>query len=199
MSPTPLILHQQGNEALLIYQKFAEDWVQPHLLPDFLMEENLILQQNKITVFGKEYNEPRLTQWMGPRYRYSNIQWPQQDFSPKLENWKNILSAMLSFPFNSVLTNYYRDGNDSMGKHRDNEPEMNADCIASLTFGSTRSIVFHQPSTGKKIQYDVEHGDLMVMHHLQDTWWHHLPKRKKVAKPRINFTFRHIIDQRKKE
>ena len=199
MQATPQILHQQGNEALLVYSKFAEDWLAPGDLDFFLLKEKIILHQNKITVFGKEYNEPRLTQWMGPRYRYSNIQWPQQDFSPQLENWKNILSTMLSFPFNSVLTNYYRDGNDSMGKHRDNEPEMNADCIASLTFGSTRSIVFHQPSTGKKIQYDLEHGDLMVMHHLQDTWWHHLPKRKKLAKPRINFTFRHIIDERKKE
>jgi alkylated DNA repair dioxygenase AlkB len=191
MSPTPLILHQQGNEALLIYQKFAEDWVQPHLLPDFLMEENLILQQNKITVFGKEYNEPRLTQWMGPRYRYSNIQWPQQDFSPKLENWKNILSAMLSFPFNSVLTNYYRDGNDSMGKHRDNEPEMDTRCIASLSFGAMREMHFVHLTNGQKIKCPLSHGDLMVMWNLQDHWWHSIPKRKNIDQPRMNFTFRH--------
>jgi alkylated DNA repair dioxygenase AlkB len=193
MQATPQILHQQGNEALLVYSKFAEDWLAPGDLDFFLLKEKIMLHQNKITVFGKEYNEPRLTQWMGPRYRYSNIQWPQQDFSPTLANWRNHLSDLLHFSFNSVLINYYRDGSDSMGKHRDNEPEMNTACIASLTFGAARPIHFEEPVTGKKIKYVLEHGDLLVMHHLQEKWWHQLPKRKNISQARLNLTFRHCL------
>src|SRR6185436_10706051 len=42
-------------------------------------------------------------------------------------------------PFNHVLANRYRDGNDSMGYHADAEPELGADpVVATLSLGQTR-------------------------------------------------------------
>jgi alkylated DNA repair dioxygenase AlkB len=194
MHPLPKILHQQGNEALLLFPDFAADWINPLLLHDFFLQEGIALVQNKITVFGKEYNEPRLTQWMGPSYRYSNIQWEATAFSYTIDQWKRQLSELLNFDFNAVLINYYRNGQDSMGKHRDNEPEIDSSCIASLSFGESRSIHFENPSTKQKIKVLLSHGDLLVMLHLQDRWWHSIPKSKKLPFPRINFTFRRIYN-----
>jgi len=171
----------------------------PSLIHDFFRQEGITLQQNKITVFGKEYNEPRLTQWMGPRYRYSNIQWEETKFNSTIHQWKLQLIDLLHFEFNAVLINYYRNGEDSMGKHRDNEPEIDTACIASLSFGESRSMLFENPSTKQKIKVTLSHGDLLVMHHLQDRWWHSIPKSKRILKPRINLTFRSILTSTSKD
>jgi alkylated DNA repair dioxygenase AlkB len=41
-----------------------------------------------------------------------------------------------------VLANLYRDGNDTMGWHSDDEPELGAQpIIASLSLGATRKFV----------------------------------------------------------
>jgi alkylated DNA repair dioxygenase AlkB len=193
MTIPPQVLYQQGHEALIIYRAFAKQWVLENELTHFLQSESIVLQHNKITVFGKEYNEPRLTFWMGPSYRYSSIQWTRTPFSSQINQWKGILTQHLNFEFNSVLLNLYRNGEDSMGKHRDNEPEMDSSCIASLSFGASREIIFDQPHTGQKIKLLLEHGDLLVMKNFQDTWWHSVPKRKRINQPRLNLTFRKIL------
>ena len=41
-------------------------------------------------------------------------------------------------PYNAVLCNLYRDGNDSVGLHADNEPEMGP-VIASISLGACLS------------------------------------------------------------
>ncbi|NQX91339.1 MAG: alpha-ketoglutarate-dependent dioxygenase AlkB, partial [Flavobacteriales bacterium] len=95
-------------------------------------------KQNTIKVFGKEYLEPRLTEYYGPEYQYSSIRWPQQPFPEWLSPLHSKICELVEFPFNSVLLNYYRHGQDSMGWHRDNEPEMDSSLIASVSFGAER-------------------------------------------------------------
>ncbi len=198
MLTPPQVLYHQGNEELIIFRSFAEQWVLENELTNFIQEESIVLQHNKITVFGKEYNEPRLTFWMGPAYRYSTIYWPDTAFSIQVNQWKERLSQQLNFGFNSALINFYRNGEDSMGKHRDNEPEMDSSCIASLSFGASREIIFDQPHTGAKIKVTLNHGDLLVMKHFQDTWWHSVPKRKRIDQSRLNLTFRKILTSQNK-
>ncbi len=152
-------------------------------------------RQNRIRVFGKEYDEPRLTAWFGPPYTYSNISWPQADFPQVLEPIKEKLIQTAGFPFNSVLLNLYRDGNDAMGWHRDNEREMDTSLIASVSFGVTRAFRirrFHgEKKEGKTIE--LEHGSLLLMEHMQERYEHCVPRRKRIDEPRLNLTFRRII------
>jgi alkylated DNA repair dioxygenase AlkB len=97
--------------------------------------------------------------------------------------------------FNSVLLNYYRDGQDSMGYHTDDEPELGVNpAIASISLGAVRQFVLKHPATGEKLKYDLAHGSLLVMggtcqHH----WVHGVPKTKAAVGPRINLTFRNVI------
>ena len=99
--------------------------------------------------------------------------------------------------FNSVLANLYRDGNDSMGFHADDEQELgNNPVIASLSLGAERPLVFQNKDKTETKIFDQPHGSLMLMKGAtQSAWKHGIRKSKKISEPRINFTFRNIITQ----
>ena len=187
------ILWQDGLESLIVLKDYFAHYGSA-LHPEKILEQDGIeLRQNAITVFGKKHLEPRLTAWMGPCYRYSNIQWPEQALSPLILQMIHELQDPCPFPFNAVLINYYRNGQDSMGKHRDNEPEIDQSVIASVSFGATRLIRFTSPLLQKKIDLSLNHGDLLIMKHMQERWYHELPKRAGLPHARLNLTFRRIL------
>jgi alkylated DNA repair dioxygenase AlkB len=100
------------------------------------------------------------------------------------------------FNFNSVLCNYYRNGQDSMGFHSDNEKELGQNpCIASINFGESRRFIFRRRDDASvKHELLLTHGSLLVMSGaMQHHWVHAVPKEPKRTKPRINLTFRHIL------
>lgn len=184
---------EDGQESLVVLQDYFSHLCSA-LRPDFILERDKIaLTQNTITVFGKKHLEPRLTAWMGPPYQYSDIRWQEQKMTPLIQEMNREISERCSFPFNAVLINYYRNGQDSMGKHRDNEPEIDQHMIASVSFGASRLIRFTCPERNQTIDVLLHHGDLMLMKNMQKRWWHELPKRKSILHPRLNLTFRKIL------
>ena len=157
--------------------------------------ESIPWQQNSIRMYGKTHPEPRLTAWMGPAYRYSSIQWPAAPFTAEMREFVKEVEVHTETGgyFNACLFNQYRDGQDSMGWHRDNEPEIDAACIASVSFGASRDFVIRHRTTKQKWLVPLHHGDLLIMEHLQDAYEHALPKRLRVLEPRINVTLRRIL------
>jgi alkylated DNA repair dioxygenase AlkB len=163
------------------------------------LQEGLAWQQEPIWMFGKQILQPRLTALYGDpkvRYGYSGIAMEALPFTEVLEKIKNRLQEFTNQEFTHVLCNFYRDGQDSMGWHRDNEPVLGRNpTIASLTFGATRS--FQLRPYGKKepkLNLELSHGSLLLMGgESQHFWEHQLPKTKKVLAPRINLTFRKLI------
>ena len=150
-------------------------------------------QQNRIRIYGKEHLEPRLTAWYGPRYRYSSIHWPEKPMPSALENLRAKLEELTGFQFNAVLLNRYRTGNDAMGWHRDNEPEIDQSLIASVSFGATRDFLIRRKGEKINTAVPLSHGSLLLMHHLQTDYEHALPRRLRVTDERINLTFRRIV------
>ena len=103
---------------------------------------------------------------------------------------------MTKMRFNGVLLNLYRDGNDSMGWHRDNEVELGKEpTIASVSFGASRDFKLrHTSDKSLLINQVLEDGSLLIMAgQCQDYWLHSLPVRKRVKEPRINLTFRYLV------
>lgn len=156
-------------------------------------------QQNKIKMFGKEYDEPRLTAWYGDkgiRYKYSGIQLEPLSWNPLLEELKLLVNIEAETSFNSALLNYYRDGQDSMGYHQDNEPELGENpTIASLTFGAERTFQLKHITNQsiKRKDIPLKSGSLLIMAgETQHHWKHQIPKTKKPIGPRLNITFRNI-------
>jgi alkylated DNA repair dioxygenase AlkB len=98
--------------------------------------------------------------------------------------------------FNSVLLNLYRDGNDSMGWHSDDEPELGQNpVIGSLSLGGKRRFrLRHRSEKNLKHQLELTSGSFLLMQGTtQHYWQHHIPKTKRPVPPRINLTFR-LID-----
>jgi hypothetical protein len=100
--------------------------------------------------------------------------------------------------FNSVLLNLDRHGTDSMSWHSDDEPELGRNpVIASVSFGATRPFhLRYKFNSLYRSQVELTHGSLLLMSGpLQHGWQHQIPKTKKPIGPRINLTFRTILDK----
>ena len=139
----------------------------------------------------------------GTHYTYSRREYKPLPWIPELLSLKQRVEAAtpmaayenLHLPtrgYNAVLCNLYRDGNDSVGLHADNEPEMGP-VIASVSLGSER--LFRLRGKGGAMVYSksMPHGSLLIMAgSTQKHFKHEVPKDPSVTHPRINLTFRPI-------
>lgn len=153
-------------------------------------------EARSIVLFGRRVPQPRLACWYGDEtYSYSGITLEPRPWSPRLAALKSVVEAATNHSFNSVLVNLYRDGNDSMGWHADDERELGPEpVIASLSLGRTRTFRFRHRDTKETISVELESGSLVVMSGLSQVCWvHEVPKSKRVTDPRINLTFRRVL------
>lgn len=165
----------------------------------FYISEKLMLKQNDIKIFGKNYKTPRLEGFFsknGESYGYSGGRIHTQPFTPLLSEVCQKIEEYTGQEFNSVLVNLYRDGNDSNGWHSDDEKELGDEpYIASLSLGESRKIQFKHKTKLEKHTILIEEGSLMIMSGaIQKNWKHQIPKTKVKKRVRINLTFRKIID-----
>jgi alkylated DNA repair dioxygenase AlkB len=166
---------------------------------DILLKE-LHWEQHNIKIFGKSIPQPRLTSLYGiskQSYSYSNLLLEPHKYTPSLLKIHKGLKRATSSNFSHCLANLYRDGSDSMGWHSDDEkPLGNNPVIASISFGAVRSFQLkHKEHPELKHKIDLAHGSLLIMKgETQKNWKHQLPKTKKTIGPRINLTFRNILE-----
>lgn len=179
------------------YPHFFESTQADELMRSF--QESLAWRQEPIRIFGREIMQPRLTALYGEAgmpYGYSGIEMIPLPWTPELMAVKTKIEEFTQLRFTHVLCNYYRNGQDSMGWHRDNEQVLGQNpSIASMTFGASRKFQLRH-YTQKSIKRDVvlSHGSLLIMQgESQHFWEHQLPKSSKILGPRINLTFRKLI------
>ena len=70
---------------------------------------------------------PRLQTWHtdpGIKYSYSNNLLETRSWTSLLSDIRAKIELCLDFSFNSVLVNWYRNGEDYVGWHADNEREL---------------------------------------------------------------------------
>jgi alkylated DNA repair dioxygenase AlkB len=149
-----------------------------------------------ITLWGKQYLQPRLTAWHGEKaYSYSGLTLAPLPFSPLQLLLKEAIEVASGRRFNSVLLNYYRDGRDSMGMHSDDEPELGPEpAIASLSFGAPRTFVLQHKRSKQRLKLALTDGSLLLMAgKLQENWSHGINKTAAPVSPRVNLTFRFIV------
>ena len=167
-------------------------------------------QIQTIKLFNKSYASPRLTAWYGDAgaiYQYSGTKNIPLPWFEEIACIRELVEKFTDKEFNSVLLNQYRDGNDSMGIHSDDEKELGSNpTIASVSLGATRRFIMHPklsvaenkskiPDTkGASIKIDLHHGSLLLMTgKCQSQWKHSLPKTRKVVGKRINLTYRLVL------
>lgn len=155
-------------------------------------------QKYQIKIFGKMYDQPRLTSFHSignKKYNYSQIGIKNNIMTDDLNIILSQIHNKTDYRFNSVLLNLYRDGMDSNGWHSDNETELGEDPkIASITLGQERFFhIKHKNIKDLKYKILLKHGSLLLMGEKSQTEWvHQIPKTKKKINPRINLTYRYI-------
>ncbi len=162
-----------------------------------ILQRTLAWRQDHIKMFGKSVKIPRLQAWYGEpvaAYTYSGLTMQPLAWTTELAELRHRCEEYCRARFNSVLANYYRDGQDSMGAHSDNEPELGAQpIIASLSLGQERELIFKHQYQEHKLNLPLANGSLLIMSGTtQDFWLHNINKRTIPLGPRINLTFRMI-------
>lgn len=156
------------------------------------LRDNCVWEQ-KPGVFG--HMQPRLTASYGEEgvmYRYSGTINVALPWTPTLLEIKERIEAVQG-RYNYCLLNRYRSGQDSMGMHADNEPEM-GNVIGSVSLGAARTFRIRHNKTKETMSFPVGHGTLIIMAGtMQQFWKHEIPKTNAPAGERINLTYRQIV------
>ncbi len=199
-------MFSQQSDILTLYPmvdakvSFAPQFLDPQEAEGFfsLLLRSLRWRQDHIKLYGKSVKIPRLQAWYGdPKatYRYSGLDMHPNPWTESLLTLKKRCEAVCGTTFNSVLANYYRNGQDSMGWHSDDEPELGEKpIIASLSLGESRDFDFRHKQTKETHRIALGNGSLLVMAGAtQQHWQHGISKRKRPLHGRINLTFRTIL------
>ena len=162
------------------------------------LRDEIAWEQPLLHIHGRDVQVPRLLAWYGDaqaRYRYSGLTHHPLPWTSLLSEIRRQVEQAVGQRLNGVLLNYYRDGQDSMGWHSDDEVELGRNpLVASLNLGGARRFDLRRKgATRIEHSMTLEHGSLLVMagatqHH----WQHQVAKTRKAVAPRINLTFRLI-------
>jgi alkylated DNA repair dioxygenase AlkB len=193
----PRVLEMPGATVLL-YAPFFLPADSDRLFAD--LSANIAWKQEQVKLFGKTHDQPRLTAWYGDagaEYTYSGLHLVPNPWVPALEEIKTAIETATGATFNSVLLNLYRDNKDSVGWHSDDEHGLGHNpTIASVSFGAARTFRFkHKMDRTLRREVELTHGSLLVMSDgTQTNWLHSIPRTTAPLGPRINLTFRRMVE-----
>ncbi len=166
--------------------------------------ENLLTtidwKNDEAMMFGKKIITKRKVAWYGDQpfaYTYSKATKYALSWTEELSKIKQLVEKLTAASYNSCLMNLYHDGAEGMAWHSDAEKTLLENgAIASCSFGAERKFSFKNKKNGQIVSLNLEHGSLLLMKdETQKNWLHRLPKTTTVSSPRINLTFRTIVNQ----
>lgn len=182
--------------AVFYYGKIFDTAQADHYLENLLL--NIDWKNDQSFMYGKLITTRRKVAWYGNKnfnYTYSNIKREALPFTEELLKIKELTEQKTGEVFNSCLLNLYHNGNEGMGWHSDDEKELKKNgAIASLSFGAERKFLLKHKQDKQTVNVLLEHGSLLLMKDITQTHWlHRLPVSTKITKPRVNLTFRYIL------
>lgn len=157
-------------------------------------------RNDEAVIFGKKIITKRKVAWYAEKpfeYTYSNNTKTALIWTKELLELKSRVEEISGETFNSCLLNLYHDGEEGMAWHSDGEKDLKENgAIGSVSFGAERKFAFKNKENKQKVEMVLEHGSLLVMKgETQKNWLHRLPPTKKITNPRINLTFRTIVER----
>jgi alkylated DNA repair dioxygenase AlkB len=185
-----------------------------------LLKEILFPQDRAIAVRGPNVPEPRDVVFQGKpdvaNFSYSQIKRKPEPFTPQVEVLRKRIEQFIkdheltsphlpdNFHLNCTLINRYQSGQDSIGKHSDDELDLGAyPVVASLSVGTSRDLVFTKKNTkpAQKLVVKLQGGDLLLMMgpQVQEKFKHSVPKNYNEAEWRISLNYRHHFTAKEKE
>jgi alkylated DNA repair dioxygenase AlkB len=175
----------------------AHSWIE--LVPDWVHSAAILFErlakavpweQHHRRLFDQLFLEPRLT----AQYRdFCDV--PHE----ALIEAAAALSRRYSVRYDNLWLNFYRDGRDSTGWHRDHFSCRLPECVVPvLTLGATRRFLIKPRGGGRSIVFTPRSGDLIVMGgRCQQDWLHGVPKAPELSEPRISVNFQSSVQARR--
>lgn len=156
-------------------------------------------QHDHLVIMGRPVTTQRKTAWYGDKpyaYTYSHATKVALPWTQELSQIKAQVEQASGECYNACLLNLYHSGQEGMGWHSDHEDTIVAgSAIASVSLGAERKLCFRHKRSQEKVSLSLAHGSLLVMKgQTQAHWQHSLPKAMRVQQPRVNLTFRKMID-----
>jgi alkylated DNA repair dioxygenase AlkB len=192
---TKPLLSEAGASDIKPDVLYIPDFLTPEEADDLLrrIRSEADFRQNYIQLYGKKA-VPRLEAWYGPwDYAYSKgVTLKAARIPHYLSMLIGSLNARGVGEYDAVLINRYRDGNDYISWHSDDDYGDPEPDIASITLGAARPFRLRlRGDKGRLVEYLPEHGSLLVMRGRTNADWEHMvPKTAKPVGERINLTFR---------
>ena len=158
-------------------------------------------KNDEAIIFGKHIVTKRKVAWYGDEpfeYTYSNTTKLALPWTRQLRELKTIAEQESGESFNSCLLNLYHDGSEGMTWHSDGEKDLKKNgAIASMSFGAERKFCFKHKRSKQTVSLFLQNASLLIMKGVtQSHWLHRLPPTKTTNLPRINLTFRTIVDKK---
>lgn len=186
------------KKPVVLFEKFSFDEKRTEGLLKYL-KNDLEWHQDVYNISGKEYKSPRLTSFFGDNsYTYTgqtkeSVSMPKsiQYLAREIEKYLDLNNGY----FNSCLLNWYRDGNDFISYHKDDEPEMDKEgVIAVMSVGAERKFYIKKDDTKEVMKFSLPNCSLAIMNPIcQEEWKHSIPKENKIEESRISLTFRRFV------
>ena len=156
-------------------------------------------QHDVVKIFGKEIITKRKVAFLGDEgisYKYSGKTKIAENWLKFILEIKSTVEQISTEKFNACLLNYYHNGSEAMSWHSDNEKEiLKHSAIASVSFGAERKFGFKHNFSKEEISLMLENGSLLMMKDETQIYWKHkLYTNAKITEPRINLTFRTIVN-----
>ncbi len=164
------------------------------------LNAELSWQRPTLRLYGREHAIPRSQVWMGDReasYRYSGREFHPEPWHPAVADLRDrvvdaLSTAGVAGRFNSVLLNRYADGEERMGWHSDDEPELGPDpLIAAVSLGTERPLRFRwKDRRAEAFNVWLPHDSLLVMGPGTQGLLQHALLPRRLPGLRISLTFR---------
>ncbi|MEQ6888032.1 alpha-ketoglutarate-dependent dioxygenase AlkB [Halomonas sp. CS7] len=166
------------------------------------LDRELDWQRPTLRLYGREHPIPRHQVWMGSpeaRYRYSGRDFCPEAWHPEVTAIRDAVVERLADAgqaagFNSVLLNRYADGEERMGWHCDDEPELGVDpLIAAVSLGAERPLRFRwKRRDAAAFNAWLPHDSLLLMGPGVQRRLQHALLPRRIEGLRISLTFRWV-------
>jgi alkylated DNA repair dioxygenase AlkB len=174
-----------------------------------MYELNVLIEKPEIKIMGRICHQQRNIcnfSDVSEGYKYSG---QIAKSTPLPECFKKLLeyiNELFDSDFNSILVNEYVGGSDCIGRHSDNEKELDSSAgVIALSIGESRKFRIRKKGMDKDedgkehlppILFEHETQDYEIMQmggDFQKQLTHEIPAQKKLIGTRISFTFRKFV------
>ena len=114
------------------------------------------------------------------------------ELTDNLQQLLNEINSILDTDFNGILVNKYKDGNDYISSHSDDESGISNKGVVSISYGAIRKFRIRDKNTNSIVK-DINLNPYQIIHmggDFQTEFKHEVPVQKLIKEPRYSFTFR---------